>query len=117
MVVTFYMIVAGGIATAAYGLASQSAQLPGEVRGGLLFLIPASCFSFAMLGMYEGVKRIGGAPAAMLMNLEPVFTVTLAPLVLGERLTALHIAGGILVIAAVYMSERASAGARSQSSQ
>jgi drug/metabolite transporter (DMT)-like permease len=107
MAVTLHMVFAGGVATAVYVLLSESGQFPPEARGWLLFLIPAVCFTFAMLGMYEGVKRIGGAPAAMLMNLEPVLTVALAPLVLSETLTPMHVAGGLLVIAAVYVSERA----------
>ena len=117
MVVTLYMVIAGGVVTAAFVLTSASYVAPASAVGWLLVLIPACCFTFAMLGMFEGVKRIGGGPAAMLMNLEPVFTVAFAPFVLGERLTVLHIAGGVLVIAAVTMSERARAGARSQSSQ
>lgn len=106
MVVTLYMAIAGGLATAAFVLVSDSYRSPDDGWGWLLFLIPACCFTFAMLGMYEGVKRIGGGPAAMLMNLEPIFTIGLAPLVLGETLTPMHIAGGILVIASVYVSEQ-----------
>ncbi|MFO1172270.1 MAG: DMT family transporter [Hyphomicrobiaceae bacterium] len=106
MTVTFYMVIAGGIATAAFVLLSGTLSLPAVTYGWLLFLIPACCFSFAMFGMYEGVRRIGGAPAAMLMNLEPVMTIALAPFVLGEHLTAMHIIGGLLVIGAVYVSER-----------
>lgn len=106
MVVTLLMVISGGVATAAFVLASGSYVAPMSVVGWLLFLIPACCFTFGMLGMYEGVKRIGGGPAGMLMNLEPVFTVVLAPFVLGETLTPMHIAGGILVIGSVYVSER-----------
>ncbi|MEZ5925560.1 MAG: DMT family transporter [Hyphomicrobiaceae bacterium] len=110
MVVTFTMVVAGGVATGLFVLLSRSLSLPIELSGWLLFLIPACCFTFAMFGMYEGVRRIGGAPAAMLMNLEPVMTIVLAPFVLGETLTGAHIAGGLLVIVAVYVSERVGSG-------
>lgn len=106
MVVTLYMVFSGGIATAAFILTSGSFLAPATTIGWLLFLIPAFCFTFAMLGMFEGVKRIGGGPAAMLMNLEPIFTVGLAPIVLGETLTMLHIVGGILVVASVYVAEQ-----------
>ncbi len=110
MVVTFYMVASGGVVMAAFVLGSATLQVPDMARGWLLLLIPASCFTIAMLGMFEGVKCIGGSAAAMLMNLEPVFTVAFAPFVLGERLTVLHIAGGLLVIAAVCVSEWAGAG-------
>lgn len=111
MAVTLYMVITGAIMMAVYLGATGTLQTPSAGLGWLLFLIPAGCFAFAMLGMYEGVKRIGGGPAAMLMNLEPVFTVALAPFMLGEHLTALHIIGGLLVIGAVYLSERAGSSA------
>lgn len=106
-IVTFYMVTAGAFAMVAFMLASRTLSLPEAPIGWLLFLIPACTFTFAMFGMYEGVKRIGGAPAAMLMNLEPVMTIALAPFVLGEHLTAMHILGGLLVIGAVVVSELA----------
>lgn len=109
IVVAYYMVIAGLVATAIFVQATQTLSLPATSRGWLLFLIPACCFTFAMFGMYEGVKRIGGGPAAMLMNLEPVMTIAMAPLVLGEHLTMSHIIGGLLVIGAVYVSERSAA--------
>jgi drug/metabolite transporter (DMT)-like permease len=110
-VVTLYMLLSGGLVTAVIVAASGTYAAAAIPIGWLLVLIPAVCFTFAMLGMYEGVRRIGGAHAAMLMNLEPVFTVALAPVVLGEVLTPLRIVGGVLVIAAVYFSQRAGSDA------
>jgi drug/metabolite transporter (DMT)-like permease len=48
-----------------------------------------------------GLPRIGAARAALLSTLEPVVTVTLAVVVLGDRLSLVQVAGGILVVTAV----------------
>jgi drug/metabolite transporter (DMT)-like permease len=48
-----------------------------------------------------GLPRIGAARAALLSTWEPVVTVTLAVVLLGDRLSAVQVAGGILVLLAV----------------
>lgn len=54
-----------------------------------------------------GIRRLGPARAALASTTEPVFTIILSWLVLGERLTVLQIAGAALVIAGIVLSERA----------
>lgn len=51
-----------------------------------------------------GMARVGPTLASLISTLEPVFTVLLAMLVLGERLTPIQIAGGILVLSAVVLA-------------
>jgi drug/metabolite transporter (DMT)-like permease len=50
-----------------------------------------------------GLRRVGPTAAALLSTLEPVFTVVLAALLLGEGLSALQLLGGGLVLAAVVL--------------
>jgi drug/metabolite transporter (DMT)-like permease len=50
-----------------------------------------------------GVQRVGPTTASLLSTLEPVFTVLLAVLLLGETLLPIQIAGGALVLAAVIL--------------
>jgi drug/metabolite transporter (DMT)-like permease len=50
-----------------------------------------------------GMRRVGPTAAALLSTLEPVFTVALAALVLGEGLSALQLLGGGLVLGAVVL--------------
>jgi len=57
-------------------------------------VVAVSCF-------FAGLRRVGPSEAAILSTFEPPVTVVLAFLVLGERLTALQLAGGALVLAAV----------------
>ena len=50
----------------------------------------------------DGVRRLGPARAAVFINLVPVAAVALGWLMLGERVEASMLAGGLLVLAGVY---------------
>ena len=60
----------------------------------------------AVWAFFEGVKRIGAVDASMLSTLEPVVTVVLAWVLLGERLTALNLCGGVLILVAAVLLAR-----------
>ena len=66
----------------------------------------------AMLAFFAGLTRLGAARTSMLSTLEPVVTVLLAALLLGERLSALQWCGGAAVLAAVLWLVRAGGGPR-----
>jgi drug/metabolite transporter (DMT)-like permease len=55
---------------------------------------------------YEGVRKLGPARTAVYLNLAPVFAVVFAYLVLGETLPAGSLAGGLLVVAGVAITNR-----------
>lgn len=62
--------------------------------------------TFAAVVLYlEGIRGLGPAQAAVVSTLEPLFTIVLAASVLGERLTALQLAGAALVLAGVVTAE------------
>ena len=54
-----------------------------------------------------GLPRIGAARAALLSTWEPVVTVFLAVVILGDRLSLVQVAGGVLVIVAVVVVQAA----------
>ena len=54
----------------------------------------------------EAIKRIGSTKAAAFINLVPIFAVLLGALILGERLGAAILSGGLLVITGVLMTNR-----------
>ncbi|RDU96485.1 DMT family transporter [Trinickia dinghuensis] len=64
----------------------------------------------AMLAFFAGLPRLGAARTSMLSTLEPVVTVLLAAILLGERLTPLQWFGGAAVLAAVLWLVRAGGG-------
>jgi drug/metabolite transporter (DMT)-like permease len=55
----------------------------------------------AMLAFFAGLKRTGPSVAAILSTFEPVVTTALAALTLGESLSAVQLAGGVLVLSSV----------------
>ena len=54
----------------------------------------------------EAIGRIGSTRAAAFINLVPVFAVLLGALMLGERLGAAVLGGGVLVMAGVWLTNR-----------
>jgi drug/metabolite transporter (DMT)-like permease len=55
----------------------------------------------ALTAFLGGVARLGASRASILSTAEPPMTLSLAMLVFGERLGALQVAGGALVLGAV----------------
>lgn len=61
----------------------------------------------AMIAFFAGLRRVGAPTAAVVSTLEPVVTVALAWLVLGETLSATQLAGGTLVlVSAAWLARR-----------
>jgi drug/metabolite transporter (DMT)-like permease len=54
----------------------------------------------AIIAFFAGLKRVGPAVASIVSTLEPVVTVALAWIVLGETLSPIQLVGGALVLAA-----------------
>ncbi|MDP1652373.1 MAG: DMT family transporter [Rhodocyclaceae bacterium] len=63
----------------------------------------------AILGFFKGLEKLGASDASTLSTLEPLITIGLAVLVLGETVTGLQLAGGALILAAVIYLARHSA--------
>ena len=58
--------------------------------------------TFAAVVLYlEGIRGPGPSQAAVVSTLEPLFTIALAAVVLGERLAPLQLAGAVLVLVGV----------------
>ncbi len=63
-----------------------------------------------------GVHRVGPSKAAMFMYLNPVFAAFLAFFFLGEKLTAFHLVGGLLILAGLYLTTRLGAARKAMGS-
>lgn len=59
----------------------------------------------AVILYLKALARIGAGQASVLSTLEPVFTIGLAALVLGDRLSSSQMAGALLVVGAAVVSE------------
>lgn len=63
----------------------------------------------AITWFFAGLKRIGPTRASTLSTVEPAVTVALAAAFLGERVAPVQLAGGALILAAVFLLARAGA--------
>ena len=103
-------VIMSGAAIAFCALAALNHQLalPANARawevGFGIALIPTM---IAISLFLAGLPRIGAARAALLSTWEPVVTVFLAVVVLGDRLSFVQLLGGVLVIVAVIVVQAA----------
>jgi drug/metabolite transporter (DMT)-like permease len=74
-----------------------------RVWGSVIFLALAGT-ALAFTWFAEGVKRLGVAKASVFVNLVPVFAVLQAAVLLDEHLGLAVLAGGLLVIAGVWLT-------------
>lgn len=104
-------------AAAVYGAAALSVgpAWPATI-GGWAAVLAIAVFStlLAIVGFFKGLEKLGAADASTLSTLEPLVTLVLAALVLDEGVSAIQIAGGALILAAVIYLARASSVARTE---
>jgi len=70
--------------------------------------ICGTAFGFSLY--YQGIKRIGASRAGIFINLVPLFSILLSRLILGESLKVIVLAGGILVLTGVSLTNLRPAG-------
>jgi drug/metabolite transporter (DMT)-like permease len=98
------LVCTGAAATLLAGSIALGEFRPGELTaagwGWLLCLAAVSTVTAISL-FFAGLERVGPTMAAILSTVEPLVTILLAFVVLGERLGAMQLLGGALVLAAV----------------
>ncbi len=72
-------------------------------------------YTLAMLLHFAGIGMIGTTHASLIYNLEPLFSIVAAAILLGERLTPLQYLGGVIVVGALVVSDLVSARTRDKS--
>ncbi len=68
----------------------------------LIFIGAITALPVALITFYGALPRAGAARASLVMNFEPLFTILLAALLLGETLGPMQIAGGLLIIGSIF---------------
>lgn len=89
----------------------EGVQLPVSTTGWLA-VVAIAVFStlLAILGFFKGMEKLGATDASTLSTLEPLITLTLAAVFLGEGVTVMQLSGGGLILAAVvYLARHRSA--------
>jgi drug/metabolite transporter (DMT)-like permease len=79
--------------------AVPSAAWPGVIGVALI------ATAFAVQAFYAGARRIGAARSALVSTVEPIYTITLAALLLGEALAPIQLVGGALILGGVLLAE------------
>lgn len=104
IVVTFNMSVTMLVVFGVAALVRGSLALPASAAGWLPLSGTVLAYVVASLCFYTSVRRVGPSRVSMAMNMEPIFTISLAGLILAERLTLPQFAGAALVVAAIFTS-------------
>ncbi|AZG15046.1 DMT family transporter [Cupriavidus pauculus] len=97
------------------GILRSGAGVPPQfpaTAGGWLALVAIALVStvLAILTFFAGLQKLGAARASMLSTLEPVVTVVLAALLLGEHIGPTQAeGGGLIVLGVLWLTRRASA--------
>jgi drug/metabolite transporter (DMT)-like permease len=81
-------------------------HLPHSALGHLGFAGLLVTFPLAQLALLAAVDRAGPVVTAVVMNLEPLITIGLAVIVLGEHVSAVQLGGAALVVAAIAIMRR-----------
>jgi drug/metabolite transporter (DMT)-like permease len=94
-------------------LATGRPVLPGEIPaaawGGIAGVGIVSSF-IAVQAFYAGAHRIGAARASIVSTVEPIWTIVLANLLLGELLGPLQLVGGAMILAGVVIAQTGPSG-------
>src|SRR5919201_3382605 len=99
------LVCSGAAVTLTAGSAAVGELRPGDLTAagwGWLGCLAAVSTVGAISLFFAGLERVGPTSASILATIEPVVTVMLAFLVFGERLGAVQLAGGALVLTAVF---------------
>jgi drug/metabolite transporter (DMT)-like permease len=92
------------VSALALGRPVRPDQVPGEAFPWLVEMGVVATF-IAIQAFYAGAKRIGAAQAAIVSTIEPIWTVSLAAVLLGEHLEPVQLLGGALIIVAVLLAQ------------
>lgn len=97
---------------AAYGFATDDFAMPRSMDGQFIAMAAMVLYIVAYSLWSMGLPLIGPVRTAGMMNLEPVVSLVVAAIVLGERLTPVQMGGGALVLVALVLVTRSSRSPR-----
>ena len=94
---------------------SQIGRIPWDGWAGIAFL-GIFCSGVAYIFWYDALQVLPVAQTGAFLYLEPVATVIVAALILGERLYFVTLIGGVLILAGVWLVNRKKEGRKVQES-
>lgn len=88
-------------------------DLPTAPRGWIGVTGNAISYAVGLTCLFAAIRRLGAVRTAVAANFEPVISVTLAGLVLGEALSAIQALGALVVLAGILLAQSSRKPARS----
>ncbi len=110
---TFYTLATSAVVFIIIVFGTSSIDLPDNTHGWIGIVGLGLCYSMGITGLFLLLPLLGPTQSAMVLNLEPVFVAGIAWLALGERLSALQLLGGVIVVSAVIFFQVTAARRRS----
>lgn len=106
IVAATYVASSCAVVTIAFGFITNSfvkINLPVFIYG---FFMAVFSTVIAILFFFEGIKRIGASHAAIVSTIEPIVTVLMSALILGDRMSMPQLLGGALVVIGIVVLQR-----------
>lgn len=100
--VSWYTMIGSAAVFAAACAASGTVSVPSGAFGWVAFTGASLAAAVALLAMFVSARRIGPFRTALIMNAEPLATVVLAWVVLGEAMNATQWLGAAIMLAALF---------------
>ena len=100
---TLVMLATASAATIAANLGTGEIWFPMSALGWAGLLGSALCYALGMTSILFAAATLGATRVAVVMNVEPLASLVLTFLILGERLRPVQLIGALLVIAAIFL--------------
>ena len=101
--VLLHSLAAGTVLFVLFFVLTNGIEIIGTRAGWLKVSGSGIVVTFAYIAFFAGMKIIGPVKASMIMNIEPVLTIVLAAISLGERLSNIQLFGAVLVIVGIVL--------------
>ncbi|MBI4294169.1 MAG: EamA family transporter [Betaproteobacteria bacterium] len=100
---SFTMLVTAAAIFAALCAVSGDLAMPSSASGWAGLSTMPFFYAFALIGLFVAISSIGASKSGFYMNFEPIASVLLAVPILGQTLAPIQLAGGALVITALFL--------------
>ena len=100
---TLVMLATSSAACIVATFASGEIWFPTNAAGWAGLLGSALCYALAMTSVLFAAAVLGATRVAVVMNVEPLASIILTFLILGERLRPIQIVGALLVVCAIFL--------------
>jgi drug/metabolite transporter (DMT)-like permease len=105
VLVIFYMVLSATVILAIAHPFYGTLNLPAGIRGWTGFLGVGIAYTVGITLFFAAIPMLGATRAAMMSNIEPIFGIVGAALVLGESVSIIQGCGILLVLGSIILME------------